>query len=185
MGLLVEDLLLLARLDEQRPLDQRRVDLLALASDAVHDAQTVAPERKIRMEVFDGPGTPRCWVTRRAYGQVFSNLMSNAVSTPAVGEHPGRVGTDEDHAVLEVCDEGPGMNAEDAQRVFERFYRADSSRTRSSGGFGLGLSIVDSLVDAHGGAVSVDTTPGAAAGSGSACPGSSTSRLSPAEPVRP
>lgn len=161
MGLLVEDLLLLARLDEQRPLDQRRVDLLALASDAVHDAQTVAPERQIRMEVFDGPGTPEVLGDEARLRQVFSNLMSNAVQhTPPSAGITVRVGTDEDHAVLEVCDEGPGMNAEDAQRVFERFYRADSSRTRSSGGFGLGLSIVDSLVDAHGGAVSVDTTPG-------------------------
>ncbi|MCF6387505.1 HAMP domain-containing histidine kinase [Mycobacterium sp. MBM] len=161
MGLLVEDLLLLARLDEQRPLDQRRVDLLALASDAVHDAQTVAPERRIRMEVFDGPGTPEVLGDEARLRQVFSNLMSNAVQhTPPSAGITVRVGTDEDNAVLEVCDEGPGMNAEDAQRVFERFYRADSSRTRASGGFGLGLSIVDSLVAAHGGAVSVDTAPG-------------------------
>jgi two-component system, OmpR family, sensor kinase len=161
MGLLVEDLLLLARLDEQRPLDQRRVDLLALASDAVHDAQTVAPTRQIRMEVFDGPGTPEVLGDEARLRQVFSNLMSNAVQhTPESAGITVRVGTDADSAVLEVCDEGPGMNAEDAQRVFERFYRADSSRTRASGGFGLGLSIVDSLVDAHGGAVSVDTAPG-------------------------
>lgn len=161
MGLLVEDLLLLARLDEQRPLEHRRVDLLALASDAVHDAQTVAPERQIRMEVFDGPGTPEVLGDEARLRQVFSNLMSNAVQhTPSSAGITVRVGTDDDNAVLEVCDEGPGMNAEDAQRVFERFYRADSSRTRASGGFGLGLSIVDSLVAAHGGAVSVDTAPG-------------------------
>ncbi|MGA9376699.1 MAG: sensor histidine kinase [Mycobacterium sp.] len=161
MGLLVEDLLLLARLDEQRPLDQRRVDLLALASDAVHDAQTVAQGRRIRMEVFDGPGTPEVLGDEARLRQVFSNLMSNAVQhTPSAARITVRVGTDAANAVLEVCDEGPGMNAEDAQRVFERFYRADSSRTRASGGFGLGLSIVDSLVDAHGGTVSVDTAPG-------------------------
>jgi two-component system OmpR family sensor kinase len=71
-----------------------------------------------------------------------------------------RVGTDDDNAVLEVCDEGPGMTSQDAQRVFERFYRTDSSRTRSSGGTGLGLSIVDSLVFAHGGTVTVTTAPG-------------------------
>lgn len=161
MGLLVEDLLLLARLDEQRPLDQRRVDLLALASDAVHDAQTVAPARQIRMEVFDGPGTPEVLGDEARLRQVFSNLMSNAVQhTPEAAGITVRVGTEADQAVLEVCDEGPGMNTEDAQRVFERFYRADSSRTRASGGFGLGLSIVDSLVDAHGGTVAVDTAPG-------------------------
>jgi two-component system, OmpR family, sensor kinase len=71
-----------------------------------------------------------------------------------------RVGTDNNTAVLEVCDEGPGMTKEDARRVFERFYRADSSRARASGGTGLGLSIVDSLVYAHGGTVSVTTAPG-------------------------
>jgi two-component system OmpR family sensor kinase len=70
------------------------------------------------------------------------------------------VGTEDDTAVLEVCDKGPGMNIEDAHRVFERFYRADSSRARASGGTGLGLSIVDSLVYAHGGTVSVTTAPG-------------------------
>jgi two-component system OmpR family sensor kinase len=63
--------------------------------------------------------------------------------------------------VLEVCDQGPGMSKDDAHRVFERFYRADSSRARASGGTGLGLSIVDSLVHAHGGSVSVVTAPGA------------------------
>ncbi|WP_304106030.1 cell wall metabolism sensor histidine kinase WalK [Mycolicibacterium bacteremicum] len=161
MGLLVEDLLLLARLDEQRPLDQRRVDLLALASDAVHDAQTVAPARPIGMQVFDGPGTPEVLGDEARLRQVLSNLMANALQhTPEAARVTVRVGTDGDDAVIEVCDEGPGMNPEDAQRVFERFYRADSSRTRASGGSGLGLSIVDSLVLAHGGTVSVDTAPG-------------------------
>lgn len=70
------------------------------------------------------------------------------------------MGTDGDNAVLEVADQGPGMNQEDASRVFERFYRTDSSRARASGGTGLGLSIVESLVRAHGGVVSVTTAPG-------------------------
>jgi two-component system OmpR family sensor kinase len=161
MGLLVEDLLLLARLDVQRPLEQNRVDLLALASDAVHDAQSVAPARHIRMEVFDGPGTPEVLGDEARLRQVLSNLVANALQhTPESAGITVRVGTDEQHAVLEVCDEGPGMSSEDAQRVFERFYRADSSRTRASGGTGLGLSIVDSLVHAHGGTVSVRTAPG-------------------------
>ncbi|WP_203471334.1 sensor histidine kinase [Mycolicibacterium chubuense] len=161
MGLLVEDLLLLARLDAQRPLEQRRVDLLALATDAVHDAQSIAPRRPIRMEVFDGPGTPEVLGDEARLRQVLSNLVANALQhTPETAGVTVRVGTDGDDAVLEVCDEGPGMRAEDAQRVFERFYRADSSRARASGGTGLGLSIVDSLVYAHGGRVSVDTAPG-------------------------
>ena len=161
MGLLVEDLLLLARLDAQRPLERQRVDLLALASDAVHDAQAIAPRRKISMEVFDGPGTPEVLGDEARLRQVLGNLVANALQhTPETAGVTVRVGTDADKAVLEVCDEGPGMSGQDAQRVFERFYRADSSRTRASGGTGLGLSIVDSLVYAHGGTVSVTTAPG-------------------------
>jgi two-component system, OmpR family, sensor kinase len=161
MGLLVEDLLLLARLDAQRPLDRHRVDLLALASDAVHDARSVAPKRDINMEVFDGPGTPEVLGDEARLRQVLGNLVANALQhTPDTAAISVRVGTDGDNAVLEVCDEGPGMSREDAHRVFERFYRTDSSRDRASGGTGLGLSIVDSLVYAHGGTVSVTTALG-------------------------
>jgi two-component system OmpR family sensor kinase len=161
MGLLVEDLLLLARLDAQRPLEQRRVDLLALASDTVHDAESNAPQRTIRMEVFDGPGTPEVLGDEARLRQVLSNLVSNALQhTPETAGVTVRVGTDDDNTIVEVADEGPGMSPDDAQRVFERFYRADSSRTRASGGTGLGLSIVDSLVFAHGGRVTVTTAPG-------------------------
>jgi two-component system OmpR family sensor kinase len=113
------------------------------------------------MEVFDGPGTPEVLGDEARLRQVLSNLVANALQhTPESAGITVRVGTDGEHAVLEVCDEGPGMSSEDAQRVFERFYRADSSRTRASGGTGLGLSIVDSLVYAHGGTVSVRTAPG-------------------------
>lgn len=161
MGLLVEDLLLLARLDAQRPLEQHRVDLLALASDAVHDAQSIAPNRRIAMEVFDGPGTPEVIGDEARLRQVLGNLVWNAVQhTPDTAGITVRIGTEDDDAVLEVIDQGPGMSEEDARRVFERFYRADTSRARASGGTGLGLSIVDSLVYAHGGTVSVKTAPG-------------------------
>lgn len=161
MGLLVEDLLLLARLDAQRPLERRRVDLLTLATDAVHDAQSIAPKRAIKVEVFDGPGTPEVLGDDARLRQVLGNLMANALQhTPESAGVVVRVGTVGDRAVLEVCDKGPGMTADDAQRVFERFYRADSSRARTSGGTGLGLSIVDSLVYAHGGTVRVTTSPG-------------------------
>ena len=161
MGLLVEDLLLLARLDAQRPLERHRVDLLALATDAVHDAQSIAPKREITMEVFDGPGTPEVLGDEARLRQVLGNLVANALQhTPETAGVTVRVGTDRDNAVLEVCDEGPGMTSQDAHRVFERFYRTDSSRARSSGGTGLGLSIVDSLVYAHGGTVTVTTAPG-------------------------
>jgi two-component system, OmpR family, sensor kinase len=161
MGLLVEDLLLLARLDAQRPLERKRVDLLSLASDSVHDAQSIAPKRRITLEVFDGPGTPEVLGDEARLRQVLGNLVANALQhTPESAGITVRVGTEDDSAVLEVCDEGPGMTADDAHRVFERFYRADSSRARASGGTGLGLSIVDSLVLAHDGAVVVTTAPG-------------------------
>jgi two-component system OmpR family sensor kinase len=161
MGLLVEDLLLLARLDAQRPLEQHRVDLLTLATDAVHDAQSMAPSRPILMQVLEGPGTPEVIGDEARLRQVLSNLVSNALQhTPETAKITVRVGTDDGDAVLEVADEGPGMSPEDAQRVFERFYRTDSSRTRSSGGTGLGLSIVHSLVHAHGGTVRVTTASG-------------------------
>lgn len=93
--------------------------------------------------------------------QVLGNLIANALQhTPESADVTVRVGTDGDDAVLEVADRGPGMNEQDASRVFERFYRTDSSRARASGGTGLGLSIVESLVRAHGGTVGVTTAPG-------------------------
>lgn len=161
MGLLVDDLLLLARLDVQRPLEHHRVDLLALASDAVHDARAIDPKRTVTMEVLDGPGTPEVLGDEPRIRQVLSNLVANALQhTPTSAAVIVRVGTDGDDAVIEVADRGPGMSQQDASRVFERFYRTDSSRARASGGTGLGLSIVDSLVHAHGGTVSVKTAPG-------------------------
>ncbi len=161
MGLLVDDLLLLARLDAQRPIEQNRVDLLALASDAVHDAQAVAPNRNITMEVLDGPGTPEVLGDEPRLRQVLGNLVTNALQhTPESADITVRVGTDADDAILEVIDEGSGMSQQDALRIFERFYRTDSSRARISGGSGLGLSIVDSVVNAHGGIVTVTTAPG-------------------------
>ena len=161
MGVLVEDLLLLAQLDAQRPLERSRVDLLALASDAVHDAQSIAPARRINLEIVDGPGTPEVIGDEARLRQVLGNLVANALRhTPDSTPVTVRVGTVSEDAVLEVQDEGPGMEQADAQRVFERFYRTDSSRARASGGTGLGLSIVDSLVAAHGGRVTLTTAPG-------------------------
>lgn len=161
MGLLVDDLLTLARLDAQRPLEKHRVDLLVLATDAVHDARAIAPKRNIALEVLDGPGTPEVLGDEARLRQVLHNLVANALQhTPDSADITVRVGTQGEDAVLEVADRGPGMNEQDAQRVFERFYRTDSSRARASGGTGLGLSIVDSLVEAHGGTVGVTTVPG-------------------------
>jgi two-component system OmpR family sensor kinase len=165
MGLLVEDLLTLARLDQQRPLNLAPVDLLALAGDAVQDARMVAPGRPIDLSVAPGAAflvdgdEPRL-------RQVIGNLLNNALThTPP--DTPVRVkiasGNLDDGApavVLDVEDDGPGMERDQAQRVFERFYRADQARNRASGGTGLGLAIVAGLVAAHGGTVSVRTAPG-------------------------
>ncbi|NLE82196.1 MAG: HAMP domain-containing histidine kinase [Rhodococcus sp.] len=161
MGLLVEDLLMLARLDAQRPLERVPVDLLAVAADAVHGARAVEPDRTIELEVIDGPGTPEVLGDDARLRQVLGNLVTNALThTPPDTRVTVRVGTTEDDVVLEVVDTGDGLGAEEQERVFERFYRADASRTRASGGSGLGLSIVAALVAAHGGRVEVDSTKG-------------------------
>jgi two-component system, OmpR family, sensor kinase len=158
MGGLVEDLLALARLDEQRPLELGDVDLAVLAADAVHDARAVAPERDV---VLRTPGPVPVRGDEARLRQVLANLLSNALQhTPAGTPVSVEVRQEGDGAVLEVADEGPGMDAATAERVFERFYRADASRTRASGGSGLGLAIVAALVQAHGGRVEVDTAPG-------------------------
>ena len=167
MGLLVEDLLLLARIDQQRPLEQRPVDMLALAADAVHDASVIAPDREVRLTV--GRDTAFLVIGDEArLRQVVGNLMSNALThTPdgtPIQVHVRSGVLDPGHripaVVLEVVDHGPGMSPDQAQRVFERFYRADQARGRRTGGTGLGLAIVSALVSAHGGTVAVDTEPG-------------------------
>jgi two-component system OmpR family sensor kinase len=167
MGGLVEDMLMLARLDEQRPIERRPVDLLTLAADAVQDARIVAPSRAIDLNV--GAGTAFLVLGDEGrLRQVISNLMSNALThTPegspiSVRIHAGQQAGNPPvpSAVLEVTDHGPGLTPEQASRVFERFYRADQARGRRTGGSGLGLAIVAALVAAHDGTVSVDTAPG-------------------------
>ncbi|MEE2059271.1 sensor histidine kinase [Rhodococcus artemisiae] len=164
MGVLVEDLLMLARLDAQRPLEHKPVDLLAIAADTVHGARVVAPDRTIGLQVLDGPGTPEVLGDDVRLRQVLGNLVTNALThTPADASVTVRVGTVGSDAVLEVADTGQGLSEVDRERVFERFYRTDSSRSRSGatgGGSGLGLSIVAALVAAHGGTVDVDSIPG-------------------------
>ncbi|WP_032406000.1 sensor histidine kinase [Rhodococcoides fascians] len=164
MGLLVEDLLMLARLDAQRPLDMRRVDVLTIAADAVHDAKAVSPARDISLKVLAGPGIPEVDGDDARLRQVLANLVGNAVRhTPESASITVCVGTTRSSVLLGVEDTGPGLAEDEAAHVFERFYRADSSRTRESGGSGLGLSIVAALVAAHNGTVSVRSTPGTGA----------------------
>jgi two-component system, OmpR family, sensor kinase len=172
MGVLVEDMLLLARLDQQRPIERRPVDLLTLAADAVQDARMIAPQRKIELAVGHGAAFLVLGDEARLR-QVITNLMSNALShTPDGTPIDVRIlthGPDGRLPVpsvtIEVDDHGPGLSQEQAERVFERFYRADQARGRKTGGggAGLGLAIVAALVDAHGGAVGVDTAPGSGA----------------------
>jgi two-component system OmpR family sensor kinase len=165
MGLLVDDLLLLARLDQQRPLEREIVDLVVIAADSVHDAAAVAPDRAITLEVIAGPTPPEIVGDESRLRQVIANLVTNALThtppgTPITVRVGSRVESTGLFGVLEVADRGQGLDAEASARVFERFYRADPSRTRSLGGTGLGLSIVAALVAAHGGRVELETSPG-------------------------
>ncbi|WP_285589926.1 HAMP domain-containing sensor histidine kinase [Herbidospora sp. NBRC 101105] len=164
MSLLVDDLLLLARLDQQRPLQSKPVDLLAIAGDAVQDARILAPGRSISLAV-EGTTAPIVPGDEVRLRQVVGNLMSNALThTPDGVPVTVTVGAAGSEAFVEVADKGPGMTSEEAARVFERFYRADPARTHDeSSGTGLGLSIVSSLVKAHGGTVTVETSPGTGA----------------------
>src|SRR5690606_10761920 len=147
MSLLVEDLLLLARLDQQRPLSKRPVDMLAIAADAVGDAKTLCPDRDVSLEV-EAEEALIVMGDEQRLRQVVGNLMNNAVThTPQGTPITVRVGTAGGAVYFEVEDAGPGLTPEQAARVFERFYRADPSRARDNqGGSGLGLAIVESLV---------------------------------------
>ncbi|WP_234361694.1 HAMP domain-containing sensor histidine kinase [Plantactinospora sp. BB1] len=167
MGLLVEDLLLLARLDRERPFTLAPVELPVLASDAVQAAKVVAPDRPISLEIEPGAGSLVVLGDDARLRQVLGNLMTNALThTPPEAAVTLRLRAERDDAVIEVADTGPGLSAEQAERVFERFYRADAARTRAAGGgvsTGLGLAIVAALVAGHNGSVEVVDTPGGGA----------------------
>ncbi|MFI7434703.1 ATP-binding protein [Micromonospora haikouensis] len=168
MGLLVEDLLLLARLDRERPLALGPVELPLLAGDAVQAARVVAPDRRIELEIEPGSGPLVVLGDDARLRQVIGNLMTNALThTPPDASVTLRLRTEPGNlAVVEVADTGPGLSPEQAERVFERFYRADAARTRRAGGMtstGLGLAIVAALVAAHHGTVEVGETPGGGA----------------------
>lgn len=178
---LVEDMLQLARLDEHAlrtagsptgshapgipsDLDLTPTDLRTLAADALHDVRALDPARTVTLIGPDGDGPPAlapALADEARLRQVVTNLVGNAVTHTPPGT-PLRigVGTVGDHAVLEIADQGPGVAPEQSSRIFERFYRADTSRNRATGGAGLGLSIVHSLITAHGGHIEVDSAPG-------------------------
>ncbi|MEV4198793.1 HAMP domain-containing histidine kinase [Micromonospora globbae] len=168
MGLLVEDLLLLARLDRERPISLAPVELPVLAGDAVQAARAVAPDRRIELEIEPGSGPLVVLGDDARLRQIIGNLMTNALThTPPDASVTLRLRTEPGNlAIVEVADTGPGLTPEQAERVFERFYRADAARTRRAGGntgTGLGLAIVAALVSAHHGTVEVAETPGGGA----------------------
>ena len=157
---LVEDLLLLARLDTGRPIDMEAVDLTALVIDAVSDAHAAGPDHPVRLALPDEPveiiGDPA------RLHQVLTNLLTNARTHTAPGtrisvtlRQPSR-----EAVVVEIADEGPGIAPDLLPHIFERFARADTSRSRKAGSTGLGLAIVSAVVSAHGGSVEVQTRPG-------------------------
>jgi two-component system OmpR family sensor kinase len=160
MSLLVDDLLLLARLDEGRPLERKPVDLAAVVGEAVDAARVVEPGRPIELAVEPATVTG----DEARLREVLDNLLANArTHTPAGTPVSVELRRVDGRAELSVADHGPGLTEEQASRVFERFYRADSSRARASGGAGLGLSIVAAVAEAHGGAAEARPTPGGGA----------------------
>ncbi len=165
MTSLVEDLLLLARLDAGRPLDREPVDLAALAADAVGDAHAAGQDHVWRLSLpgaDDEPEEALVVGDDHALRQVLANLLSNArVHTPAGTVVETSVERRPDAVVLTVRDDGPGIEPELQHRLFDRFARGDASRSPGTGSTGLGLSIAHAVVGAHGGRIDVDGTPGA------------------------
>ncbi|MEN3320081.1 MAG: two-component system, OmpR family, sensor histidine kinase TrcS [Mycobacterium sp.] len=163
MNSLVADLLLLARLDEGQDLDAAEVDLTDVVIDAVNDASVSAPTHRWRASVPDGG----VWVRgdRAQLHQFLANLLANArVHTPAgTTVSTGLVTSRDDdgtHVELSITDDGPGIDPELLPHLFERFVRADKSRSREAGSFGLGLSIAASIIEAHGGTISAESRVG-------------------------
>ena len=158
MAHLVNDLLLLARLDNHLPLDRKPVELVALAAEAVETASAVGPQWPLTLHA-DQPVEVTGDALRLR--QVLDNLLANVRAHTPPGT-PGQVVIRHDGttAIVEVSDRGPGLSPDEAARVFERFYRADPSRSRRHGGTGLGLGIVAAIVAAHGGTVTVSSAPG-------------------------
>ena len=157
MSVLVEDLLLLARLDDGRPLEREPVELDEVVGEAVETAQAVDPERAI--ELHAEPAT--VLGDRVRLRQIVDNLLANVrAHTPAGTPASVSVKRKNGSAEIAVTDAGPGLDEEHLEHLFERFYRADASRSRASGGVGLGLAIVAAVAEAHGGTASASSRPG-------------------------
>jgi two-component system OmpR family sensor kinase len=158
---LVEDLLLLARLDLDPPLERRPVDLSRIVRDAAADSRAIDPERPVEEVMEEGllvSGDPE------RLTQVIANLLQNARShTPPGTPVRIEVGRRNGDIELAVIDRGPGFPPGSLGSVFDRFFRADESRSRKSGGSGLGLAIVEAIARAHGGSARAENLPGAGA----------------------
>ena len=161
MGVMVEELLVLARLGEGREPERLPVDLARVVDDCVSDARAASPDREIgvdRVETADVLGDDH------QLHQVLHNLLRNAARhTPPEAHVRVTLAASDGYATLAVADDGPGLEPDVAAKVFEPFYRADKSRARETGGAGLGLAIVAAIVEAHRGTVRLDTAPGAGA----------------------
>ncbi|MEU1285988.1 ATP-binding protein [Kitasatospora sp. NPDC005856] len=159
MGAIVEDLLLLARLDAGRPLAEEEVDLTRIALDAVADARAAGPEHRWRLALAEEPVLVSG--DEHRLSQVVANLLANArTHTPPGTEALLRLERVGGQAELSITDDGPGIAPELVDRVFERFVRGDRARSRATGSTGLGLAIVLAVARAHGGAVAVESRPG-------------------------
>jgi two-component system OmpR family sensor kinase len=156
---LVEDLLLLARLDSGRPLEREPVDLSRVAVDAVSDAHVAGPDHQWELDLPEEPVVVTGDAAR--LHQVLTNLLANArIHTSAGTVVTTRLSAEPTHSVLQVIDNGPGIPAALQSEVFERFARGDTSRSRKGGSTGLGLAIVSAVVKAHNGTITVDSAPG-------------------------
>ncbi len=156
---LVEDLLLLARLDSGRPLEREPVDLSRLAVDAVSDAHVAGPDHQWELDLPEEPVVVPGDAAR--LHQVVTNLLANArTHTGADTVVTTRLSTEPTHALLQVIDNGPGVPAALQSEVFERFARGDTSRSRKGGSTGLGLAIVSAVVKAHNGTITLNSSPG-------------------------
>jgi signal transduction histidine kinase len=159
MALLVDDLLLLARLDQGRPLEREPVDVASLVRELGADTCMLEPQRPLRVDTPDAPVIVLGDEGRLR--QLVTNLLVNVRHhTPRSTPCSLLVHLDDSDVRIVVADEGPGMDRADAERAFDRFYRADSSRSRDSGGSGLGLAIVKAIVEAHGGGIEMTATSG-------------------------
>ncbi|GAA1140833.1 two-component system OmpR family sensor kinase [Kitasatospora gansuensis] len=165
LGTLVEDLLTLARLDEERPLDLAPMDLRTLAADALHDLTALDPGRPVSLTGPAGTGAPQpapVLGDEARLRQVVTNLVGNAAKHTPPGT-PVRIGVGRQgtYCLLEVADSGPGLTPDQSAQIFDRFYRVDLSRSRQDGGgAGLGLAIAHALTSAHHGSLTVESGAG-------------------------